>query len=483
MEQVQRLKGMTDLTGVSWRHFQKIQEALRDFLGSYGYGTIDTPVLEATELFLRKSGGELATRMYSFRDPGGNLVSLRPEYTASIMRHYIENGDDGPLPLRVQYCGPIFRYDSETTGQGSYRQYTQLGAELLGSSSPKADVEILAAACLSLSSLGIRGYTLGLGDLGVPYHLLENLGLSDRAVLFILESISELKSGAEGLECTRTGAQQRGLLADESNHEYLRGAVRGTSQQEAQQLLLGVLQGIDPDGLGLGQRQPREVVERLERKLRGEDAPERFLQGLELVSQLAQIRGEPRSALKEAERVIRSFGLDPSVLEKPRRIAELLRLDQLKDLSIVLDFGLARGLAYYNGIVFEILHPAAPIPLGGGGRYDGLARALSSPVDVPALGFALNLELVSQVLESSGKKQSNHSTAKNLALVVAADDDGYQEALRVARELRAQKVAVEMEVCERDMSGSIAYAKSRGIGRIVKVDSSGKVSEQRVQDG
>ena len=59
---------------------------------------------------------------------------------------------------------------------------------------------------------------------------------------------------------------------------------------------------------------------------------------------------------------------------------------------MTVDFGLARGLAYYNGIVFEVRHPDWPNPLGGGGRYDGLARALGSPVDVPALGFAYTLE-------------------------------------------------------------------------------------------
>ena len=57
-----------------------------------------------------------------------------------------------------------------------------------------------------------------------------------------------------------------------------------------------------------------------------------------------------------------------------------------------LDFGLARGLAYYNGIIFEVKHPAWPSFLGGGGRYDGLARALGSPETVPALGFAYTLE-------------------------------------------------------------------------------------------
>ena len=71
------------------------QDLLRGRLSSYGYQIIDTPMLERTELFLRKSGGELATRMYTFTDPGGNRVSLRPEFTPSIIRYYLERDRRG----------------------------------------------------------------------------------------------------------------------------------------------------------------------------------------------------------------------------------------------------------------------------------------------------------------------------------------------------------------------------------------------------
>ena len=77
-----------------------VQDSLREHLFSNGYRAIDTPLLEPTELFLRKSGGELATRMYTFTDPGGNKVSLRPEFTSSAIRYYLERADTEALPLR-----------------------------------------------------------------------------------------------------------------------------------------------------------------------------------------------------------------------------------------------------------------------------------------------------------------------------------------------------------------------------------------------
>ncbi len=480
MDRVQQLKGMADLKGASWLRFQRVEEKLRAFLRSYGYSVIDTPVLESTELFMRKSGGELASRMYTFRDPGGNLVSLRPEFTSSIMRHYLE-GDYGPIPWRIQYSGPVFRYEGEIA-QGAYRQFTQLGAELLGSSSPRADAEVLSTACLCLSELGIEGFTLELGDLSVLNRLLEELGLSERAILFILSSVSELREGADGLQRTRQRAQQLGFLAGASDHEYLRAAVRGMSDQEAHQLLRGVLEWADPDRSGLGQRQPEEVVERLARKLREADAPERLQKGLELVSQLAQVRGDPAHTLKEAERIIHSFGLDSSALERPQRVIELLGEDKAEDVSIILDLGLARGIAYYTGIVFEIVHPSASSPLGGGGRYDGLARALGSNMDVPALGFAMNLELVARTLDAGEGGWTGNGVVEESVLVVAADDHGYREALQVAKRLRGEGVAVEIEVCDRGLEESRAYAKSRDIGKVVKVEGSGKVSEYRTQD-
>ena len=102
---------MKDFSHDSWRTKIDLQERLGDLFGSFGYSHLETPILEPTDLFLRKSGGALASRIYSFTDPGSNSVTLRPEFTSSIMRHYLEHAGDTQLPVRLQYAGPVFRYE------------------------------------------------------------------------------------------------------------------------------------------------------------------------------------------------------------------------------------------------------------------------------------------------------------------------------------------------------------------------------------
>ena len=98
-----------------WLRARQIEDRLRDYFLLHGYQSLTPPILEYTELFLRKSGGQLASRMYTLTDPGGNLVSMRPEFTCSIMRHLVEE-DDWVVPKRLQYCGPVFRYEEEQRG-------------------------------------------------------------------------------------------------------------------------------------------------------------------------------------------------------------------------------------------------------------------------------------------------------------------------------------------------------------------------------
>ena len=89
---------MQDVLHQGRRIKRGLQDGLSDLMAGFGYLPLETPVLEPTELFLRKSGGELASRLYSFTDPGGVSVSLRPEFTSSIMRHYLENASGIDLP-------------------------------------------------------------------------------------------------------------------------------------------------------------------------------------------------------------------------------------------------------------------------------------------------------------------------------------------------------------------------------------------------
>ena len=87
---INRLPGVRDVTGSDYHRLTRATDTLRVHLSDAGYQVIDTPLLEETELFIRKSGGALTGRLYTFTDPGGNKVSLRPEFTSSVIRYFIQ---------------------------------------------------------------------------------------------------------------------------------------------------------------------------------------------------------------------------------------------------------------------------------------------------------------------------------------------------------------------------------------------------------
>lgn len=118
LQSPKRLTGMQDASPETVAVRDGVGGALCAYLSRYGYQPVDTPILEQTELLLRKSGGELASRMYTFTDPGGHRVSLRPEFTSSVVRAYLEGLQQGPFPLRCSYLGPVFRYQGEGSPSG-----------------------------------------------------------------------------------------------------------------------------------------------------------------------------------------------------------------------------------------------------------------------------------------------------------------------------------------------------------------------------
>ena len=475
MEKLHHLHGMRDLSQEFWRPLKMAQDRLREFFHLHGYRVLETPILEPTELFLRKSGGELAARTYSFTDPGGNEVSLRPEYTASILRHYLEDITE-PLPLRIQYAGPVFRYESDGS---SYRQFTQVGAELMGSSSARADAEVLSLSCAALSDLGLSECHLEIGDIRVHHSLLESLGLSGRAIGFILSNIPELKSGQEGLANVRERAIQLRLLASNSRQRDLASAIGDMEEGTARKLLEGLLNWAEVGSLG--QREPSEVVERLLRKFRGTDDPKALERGLEIACALSCIKGEPSRCLAEVEKVIESSDSNSAALNRLKEVVKLLEVDHPDGATITLDFGLARGLAYYTGIVFEIKLPSLGTSLGGGGRYDALAKALGSPSHMPALGFAYTLEHVIDTLKGNGV-EADPGNETSRVLVLALTSKGYPQALSLARRLREDGKAVEMDVRGMSVDESISYAKSKGFAEVIAVSDDGTSTSYQINE-
>src|ERR1700761_6231202 len=139
-------------------------------LGGAGYGRIETPGFEATELFSRGVGRAtdiVQKEMYTFDDGGGRSLTLRPEGTAPVCRAYLEHGMHKlPQPVKLWYLESFFR--SETPQRGRYRQFWQVGAEAIGSAAPEVDAELIILLAELLEAMSVKGTKLSLASLGTP---------------------------------------------------------------------------------------------------------------------------------------------------------------------------------------------------------------------------------------------------------------------------------------------------------------------------
>ncbi|HEY7121060.1 MAG TPA: ATP phosphoribosyltransferase regulatory subunit, partial [Solirubrobacterales bacterium] len=149
---------------------QRIAGEARRVLEAAGYGRIDTPIFEETDLFARGVGEStdiVQKQMFTFEDQGGRSLTLRPEATASICRAYLEHGMQTlAQPVKLWTDGPFFRHERPQAGR--YRQFTQIDAEVIGSDSPLVDAELILLANDIIAALGVEGVSLKLSSLGTP---------------------------------------------------------------------------------------------------------------------------------------------------------------------------------------------------------------------------------------------------------------------------------------------------------------------------
>lgn len=457
------LPGMKDQDPGQLETLEALEDSLSAFLASWGYRKVATPVLEPEGLFIRKSGEELAAQMYSFQAPGGERVALRPEITASVVRLYLRHREGLSHPVRWSYAGPVFRHIP--LADGMWRQFTQVGAELIGSSSAPADAEVLAAAFLGLESVGIKGCHLHLGHIGVLLRYLDLLGVTERAKVFLLGSLGDLARG--DLETVREKGKTLGLLRTSREPSQLFSLAQRMDEEEAREVLSGLLLGPLPSPLG--SRTPEEVLGRFLRKMRGADEPAKLERALAFAAAMGRIKGEPRRALAQVKALCKENSLAVEPLDSLEWLLQLLEWSGLPMSSVTLDMGLARGLSYYSGVVFEIYHPAASAaqPLCGGGRYDELTKALGGLQETPALGFAWNLEILSLVPGARGGMVSNGKGRR--LLILPRDEPDFAPALRRREELRRQGNTVFVELDGRNLEECIQWARGNNIVSVIEI--------------
>jgi histidyl-tRNA synthetase len=163
-------RGTRDLLPEDLGRWQWAEAQARGVLERYGYREVRTPLFEDFELFARTSGEAsdvVQKEMYRFKDLGGRDLALRPEFTAGVMRAYLEHGLGGRTRIhRLWSTGPVFRYGRPQKGR--YRQFSQVNCELVGSPAPGADVEMIALFVDLYEAWGFHGLTVVLNSVGQP---------------------------------------------------------------------------------------------------------------------------------------------------------------------------------------------------------------------------------------------------------------------------------------------------------------------------
>ncbi|MDJ0874813.1 MAG: histidine--tRNA ligase [Desulfobacterales bacterium] len=170
MTSIQSIKGFKDILPGETELWQSIENTAKDVLGAFGFREIRLPILEKTELFARSIGEAtdiVEKEMYTFTDRSGDLLTMRPEATAAVVRAYLQHKIYAQDPVQKYYTiGPMFR--RERPQKGRYRQFYQINAEIFGVGSPYADVQLIVMLVELLNRLGVTDAKPHVNSLGCP---------------------------------------------------------------------------------------------------------------------------------------------------------------------------------------------------------------------------------------------------------------------------------------------------------------------------
>ena len=379
------LPGMVDASTEMHHAKLNLTANISEILTNNAYEIFDCPIIESTELYAMKSGGELTSRLYSFVEPGGMNVSLRPEFTSSVIRSYISDKIAETQIVKKQYVGPVFRYSDSSQGSNQ-RQFTQQGCELIGDASADADVEILKLSLLTLEKSGLETATVKLGHIGYLRSLLEKFDLSEVLIGFTLSNLQLLTQKTNGIEQLSKMASDIGLInpgnkVSKPTHTKHTEAFRSDNY---------------------GRRSKEQINSRSKNKEANSFSLNKYTESLESLSELLCTFAGDLNNISDSH--------NDSTFSKASQYFKLVAEKAMTDVNIevnfIVDCAAQRGFTYYTGIIFDMEYNkgSASIPLGGGGRYDGLVKLLGGPSEVPATGFAVNIDTILSINSMDQKK-------------------------------------------------------------------------------
>lgn len=411
MSEFDRPRGTRDFRPEEMARRRALQERLRDVLEGFGYGEVQTPTFEHLELFTEKSGQNVVDQLYAFQDKSDRDLTLRPELTAPVIRFYNNELIAEPKPLRFHYFGNCFRYERPQSGR--YREFWQIGIELIGAGGPSADAEVIAVAQACIEAAKVPSYELRVGHIGLLQLLVSRLPCDEE---------------------TRSATYP---LIDKDDPD-LRTHLEATGAEAA---LVDAIETVATfeTALDLSAR-PETVAATVERHL----SP--VLEALD------------RLELKEAAEQQAAHAL----AYLTHTLSDLAAYDVAE---VTLDLGVARGLDYYTGVVFEFEAPdlGAEKQICGGGSYT-LAEVLGGQ-PTPTAGFGLGFDrvlLVSELEPKAAGPQVHLAPIGEAARLPAAE---------LATELRRAGIRCTLDINERSPSKNLDFADKNGIPRVLLLGS------------
>ena len=361
-------------------------DALLSSFAQAGYVRAEPAILQPAEPFLDLSGEDIRKSLYLTTDAGGEELCLRPDLTIPVACDYLRSGRAGQ-PAGFSYLGPVFRYRG-----GRSNEFLQAGIESFGRQDrAAADAEMLALALQATSAVGLTDVEIRTGDVALFNALIDALGLYPVWRRRLIKDFNRKVSLAEDIErLTLATAPGR------NEYEGVLAALAGSDRKAALALVTDLMSIAGTTNVG--GRSVSEIADRFleQSTLKGGALPR---DALKTIKRFLAIAGDPNDAVAQLRALADDSKLDLTaaidLLESRVGFMAARGID-MSAVRFATSFG--RGLDYYTGFEFELHSKGNGVePLVAGGRYDGLMTQLGSAVPIPAVGFSVWVETLTQL--------------------------------------------------------------------------------------
>ncbi|MGJ3237903.1 MAG: ATP phosphoribosyltransferase regulatory subunit [Anaerolineae bacterium] len=408
------------------RQIRELETILQDHMESFGYRLIDVPMIANADIFLTRAGDTIIEELFTF-ERFGQLLALRPEFTAAVANRYARSGET--KPVRWQMSGAIF-IDQPSDYSLQYQQHN-IGAELIGQAGMMADAEVLALAASGVDRLHVPDWELVVGHVGLQLHLLSQFNLDSRTYRILLTQRDRLKTDGKQAVLEHL----KGILDIVPDEEALPAGDGIETQQ-----VLDVLLDSNRYGSTMGGRTRHDIMNRLLKK------HDRGLEHQQISDALDFLLawGGTKGKLAQISDDIRQFIAVDDLIGQRLFADWLTTLDYVTAYGvpedrIVLQPDLTKNWDYYTGIVFGVRSKDRYV--ASGGRYDGLIQLLGSEEAFPAVGYAYYTQALIDSMDM----------APNKAPIITLQANDSIAAIRWANYLRQHQISVEIVSDEADV--------------------------------